>query len=163
MTAKETAIKAGQMLRGREILHMVYEHFSLSEKEGALYDTEDLLSVRMRANDAVEFISNSDSVLAGMRTRPNEETLEVLFLQQVRPFPGLQHDLAEYDRQPFGSEQHSYDFLYSSLRRYIERERRKSTKSRLARALGKGSGDTGTATPRQDGKQGADKQKRGLL
>jgi hypothetical protein len=158
MTAKETAIRAGQMLRGRQILHMVYEHFSLSEREGALYDIEDLLSVKMRSGDAIEFITNWDSVLAGMRIRPNDETLEVLFLQQMRPFPGLQHDLAEYDRQPFGSAQHSYDFLYSSVKRYIERERRKNTRNQLTRALGKGSGDSGNATPGQKGNKGAGKE-----
>jgi len=138
MTEKEKAISAGTLLRGREILHMIYEHSAISEMEGALYDTEDLMAVAMRSNDAREFLTNRDSVLAGMRSRPGEEVLEIWFLKQVRSFPGLQHDLAEYDRQPVGSERHAYAYLYSALSRYIDRERRSNTRSQLTRALGKG-------------------------
>ncbi len=60
-------------------------------------------------------------MLVGMTKVPHDEVLEVLFLQQLRKSAVLEQDLAFYDR--LDADNKSYQFLLSSVRRYLERKR----------------------------------------
>jgi hypothetical protein len=153
--AVETEAKRGRMLKGRQILWMVHDYHKYDEEIGALYDYQDLLSVRLKNDSCLESFMNSwDSVLAGMRVTPAEELLEVLFLAQLRHSQMLKEELAHYDRSKKGSEARTYAFLMESVRRYLERQRLLSNR----KAVSKGLGADGMALAAPDKKQA--KQKR---
>ena len=82
------------------------------------------------------FVQNWEAVLAGMKKVPEEEILENLFREQLRPYPQLSHDFALYDRSEPGKPERTYMFLMQSAKRWIQRQRedrnRKSIQSKLS-------------------------------
>jgi len=154
--AVETEAKRGRMVKGRQILWMVRDYHKYDEEIGALYDYQDLLSVRLKNDSQLESFMNSwDSVLAGMRVTPAEELLEVLFLAQLRHSQVLKEEIAHYDRSKKGSESRTYAFLLESVRRYLERQRLLRNRT----AVSKGLGADGMALPAPSDKK-QKKQKR---
>jgi hypothetical protein len=63
--------KAGRMMKGRQALSIIYEHFRTSEEAGALHDSDDLMNVNMNGDKLEAFIQTWDQVLIGMREDPD--------------------------------------------------------------------------------------------
>eukprot|EP00435_Cladocopium_sp_Y103_P014500 s5070_g3.t1 len=61
-TFKETEATAGRIVRGRQVLFMLHDHFSTNIKHGATYALQDLFSVQLRGDNLKSFISNWQSV-----------------------------------------------------------------------------------------------------
>ena len=57
-TFKETEATAGRIVRGRQVLFMLHDHFSTNIKHGATYALQDLFSVQLRGENLKSFISN---------------------------------------------------------------------------------------------------------
>ena len=94
----------------------------------------------MRATRASRaFINNWDHVNAGMSTDPGENTLEQLFLKQMRQSSAMKVEMEHYDRMGKGHPDHSFDFLYKAVARIIERRRKAKNRDDVVRQLG-GSG-----------------------
>ena len=143
--ADETEAAAGRMLRGRQILWMVYDHHKYDEERGSLYDFKDLMSVHFRGDSHLEaFLSNWDSVLAGMKAQPEASLLEVLFYDQLSKSTVLREEIAHYDRARKGSEERTYAFLLEAARRYLERQRLARNRQAVAKGLGGGSSTPAT-------------------
>ena len=83
-TFKETEATAGRIVRGRQVLFMLHDHFSTNIKHVATYALQDLFSVQLRGENLKSFISNWDQVLAGIVQTPDESVLETLFYKQVK-------------------------------------------------------------------------------
>ena len=101
-TFKETEATAGRIVRGRQVLFMLHEHFSTNIKHGATYALQDLFSVQLRGENQA-FISNWDQVLAGIVQTPDESVLETLFYKQIKNCRAIQHDMNEYHRADEGN------------------------------------------------------------
>ena len=100
----ELEANQGRLVRGRQLLWMVYSRFKVSEEAGALYeyDINDLSAVSLKGDKNLEeFINNWDATLVGLTEAQPETNLEVLFLKQLRKCDCLKHDLAYYDRLHF--------------------------------------------------------------
>ena len=147
---KEAALVGGTSTRGRQALWLFHDHFSTHVHLGAIYALEDLMSVRMRNDDLQSFVTNWDSVLAGLQKPPADDVLETYFHLNIKRFRPLEHDLNIYERAPIGSTERSYKWLYERATQYLERRRlekmRDATRNKLA---GKG----GKATPGIEKKQ----------
>jgi len=141
-TFKETEATAGRIVRGRQVLFMLHDHFSTNIKHGATYALQDLFSVQLRGENLKSFISNWDQVLAGIVQTPAESVLETLFYKQVKSCKAIQHDMNEYHRADEGTEKRTYAFLVSAVRRHLDRERLEANRDRVAKGLsGRGSMD----------------------
>ena len=79
---KETEANEGRIIRGRQVLFMLHDHFSTNMKHGPTYALQDLFSVRLKGDNLKTFISNRDQVLAGIQKVPEESVLETLFYNQ---------------------------------------------------------------------------------
>ena len=67
---KQEALARNAMVTGRQILFLIDQHFRMTEADGAVYDTEHLLSVQIRGERLQESLSTWDTVLAGLRNPP---------------------------------------------------------------------------------------------
>ena len=106
------------MLKGRQILWMVRDHHKLDEERGALYNFQDLMSVKLRGDGNLEsFMNTWESVLSTMHNPPGQDIVEVLFLEQLRHSAVLREEIAHYDRAKRGSSTRSYRFLVESVKR----------------------------------------------
>ena len=119
-TFKETEATAGRIVRGRQVLFMLHDHFSTNIKHGATYALQDLFSVQLRGENLKSFISNWDQVLAGIVQTPDVSVLETLFYKQVKNCKAIQHDMNEYHRADEGTEKRNYGFLVSAVRRHLD-------------------------------------------
>ena len=59
---KETRAKQGRLVKGRQILYLINQHFRVSVEEGCLYDLRDLLAVKLRNGDLKKFVHNWEQV-----------------------------------------------------------------------------------------------------
>ena len=150
-TFKETEATAGRIVRGRQVLFMLHDHFSTNIKHGATYALQDLFSVQLRGENLKSFISNWDQVLAGIVQTPDVSVLETLFYKQVKNCKAIQHDMNEYHRADEGTEKRNYSFLVSAVRRHLDRERLEANRDRVAKGL---SGSGRPSAPAVEGKTG---------
>ena len=67
---QELAAKQCKMLKGRQILWMIHQHFAISQDAGSLYNIADLMSVRLLNDEIESFLNNWNHVLAGMESSP---------------------------------------------------------------------------------------------
>ena len=93
------------MLRGRQILWLIYQHYKTSESGGAMYGMRNLWKVQWKGDDpqSLEAFSNDWSrILGGMNKQPQEHELEECWMEQFRETkdPHLLHILAQYDAMP---------------------------------------------------------------
>ena len=63
---EERAVK-GLLLKGRQILFLIYQHYRMSEVEGHTLDFQDPLAVVMAEEDLKRFLNDWEISLAGLR------------------------------------------------------------------------------------------------
>ena len=76
----------GFRITGRQLLHMVDEHFKMSEADGAVYDMEHLLNVKLRGDNLGKFVDEWESVLSGIKhgDQPDDNMKHTLVLRELR-------------------------------------------------------------------------------
>ena len=145
---KESEAAHARAVRGRQVLYMFEQYFKTNEEVGALYSVEDLLKVSLTNDDLSSFIHNWESVIAGISHVPEELALRDILLRQIRGSHRLKYDLETYDRAKEGTETHSYQFLLSSIKNLLTRERVRKNRDKIAKAHGAKYG----APAQEDGK-----------
>ena len=120
---------------------MIYQHFKTAEEAGALYDLVDLTKVLSstsggRQIDLITFLLNWEAVLSGMKIEPDISVKESLFKEQIKVYKQIEHDIAAYHRAKPGDPERSYNFLMSSAKSYLQRQRgnknRKAVQDKLS-------------------------------
>ena len=135
MLEDERLAKLGQMIKGRQILWMIHEYHKMDAELGALYDIQDLLSVKFRGDDQLEwFYTTWKSVIQNLNEPLSENIQESIFLTQLRESRALKDEIAHYDRVDVDHPDRSYKFLKRTVRKYINRVRKE--KNRRARERG---------------------------
>ena len=136
VTYKEAEAAKGRAVRGRQVLWMFEQYFKTNEEVGALYSVEDLLKVSLINDDLSAFTHNWESVIAGISHVPEELTLRDILLRQIRGSHRLKYDLETYDRAKEGTETHSYQFLLTSIKNLLTRERVRKNREKIAKSHG---------------------------
>ena len=75
-TFKEAEANEGRIVRGRQVLFMLHDHFSTNMKHGSTYALQDLFGVHLKGENLKTFISNWGQVLAGIQKVPEESVLQ---------------------------------------------------------------------------------------
>ena len=130
-TLMERPAKAGKMATGRQLLHMVYSYYRISEVDGALLDLEDLMNVRLHGDDLRSFLTDWENVLTTMAVQPQEMVLDTLFRKQLSRSAALKDQMSYYERLSIGHADRSYDFLLSIVRKRLEQQRRNRNRDEL--------------------------------
>jgi hypothetical protein len=136
----EEEAKAKRLIRGRQILWLMYEEYRINEEAGSLMDLSDLMKVILKKEHSkVEhlsrFMMNWDSVLAGMKNPPGSEDLQVMLFEQIKHVPCLSTDIAIYERASPGSEDRSYEFLTKAIRRILEKNKQEKNRKDIVKSL----------------------------
>ena len=86
---------------------MVDEHFRMSEADGAAYDVEHLLNVKLRGDHLEKFISEWETILSGIKhgEQPDEIIKHTLVLRELRESHVLKDYIRDYERLEVGSDQ----------------------------------------------------------
>ena len=124
----EEEAKVKRLIKGRQILWMIYEEYRLNQEAGALHDITDLMKLQLKKEHTkVEhldtFMLNWRTIIAGMKEEPPETTLQVMLCERVRNLQCLAADIAVYDRAKAGTFERSYRFLVEAIDRLLERHK----------------------------------------
>ena len=75
-------------------------------------------------------------VTSNMRKLPDEETMEVIYHDAVKGYPGLSEDMAHYNRLDEGSGgDRTFDYLYNSVNRYLARKKQDRNRNALSKSV----------------------------
>ena len=116
------------------MLLMFDQHLKTSEEAGILYGTEDLLKVTLDGDDLKSFLRKWEAVLVGMSHVPDPATLKDLCYREVKNSRKLRYDLDIYEKALDGTKDKLYDFLVTAVRRYLDRERRRTNRDKVSQA-----------------------------
>ena len=148
---KESEAAHARAVRGRQVLYMFEQYFKTNEEVGALYSVEDLLKVSLINDDLSSFLHNWESVIAGISHVPEELTLRDILLRQIRGCHKLKYDLDTCDRAKEGTETHTCQFILSSIKNLLTRERVRKNRDKIAKAHGAKYGAPAPESSRQRG------------
>ena len=85
-------------MTGRQILLMIYDYFRVTEVDNNILDLEDIIAIKINNDDSRRFYGEWEMTLTGIRNMPDEEWLETLLKSQIKGHPGLNEDMAYYNR-----------------------------------------------------------------
>ena len=132
----------GRWMKGRQVLHMVYEDFKVSRSIGHVVDWTDLQACRVCNDDLVKFFVQWDEILFQMDDPPNEGILKNTFLKRIGSSPELERYFSVINMKPFDHE----DRQYPGLRRMVEQCIAQRNEESIRRAWTK-TGATAAASP----------------
>ena len=135
MIKTELMAKADRMLSGRQALHMVYSYFKTDVENGMVYDIEDLIAVTLQGNNLESFLHKWDRVLLGLATEIDERTKKALFISKVKDCQAFRQEYLHYKRLDDNDPNKSYEYLYKSMKKIVEKERREFVRDSEIKAL----------------------------
>jgi len=134
----EEYVKKGRSAPGLVLLKIVHEYYATSKHAEVVYNITDLQKVQIKAGNVEGFQNSWEMVLQGMKKVPDDETLEHLYYEAIKTFPGVHEDVAHYERQDEdGGGERSYKFLHDAVDRHIRRRRQLAVRVAMDRMLGK--------------------------
>ena len=94
-------LKQGIMIKGRQVTWLVFDHFRLSDVDGAMLNWDEILGIKlnMPGDNIRQFINDWDTVFANITSSPDPEMLESLFKRQLDKSILLKNTMALYDQE----------------------------------------------------------------
>ena len=120
---EQRAQKDDRFLRGRQIAHMIYEHFRATGAYEAVQGPSDLFNMRSQNDDVQDFDTRWDQALLACEMR-TEMVLEGLYKSKLQDSVQLLTVLALYEQENIrnirNKEQPSYARLKTTVRRHVD-------------------------------------------
>ena len=137
--ASEKAFNENSVLKGRQMLKIIYDHFETDEAYGHINDITDLMSMRMKdpknINQLRPFIDNWHHVLDGLRNKPSIDMLQVMFYERVKDIPQLSQEIGIYDRARYGEKEKTYEWLMEAVERLLKRRHLEANRNSIKNNL----------------------------
>ena len=130
LTSKERSVwrntkprKKDRFLRGRQIVHFIYDYFRVTGTNDSVENYTDLFTIVLRNDDIQEFDSKWDGILLSVTKIPHDDILERLYKLRVRESEKLKTvlelDDLEIHHKKIGPDYHR---LEAVVKRSIEQE-----------------------------------------
>ena len=114
----------GEMLKGRQIAWLILQHFKTNPKMGVFYNVTDIGQVKWRGDTPRQvhtFMMIWKYILHNTKTKiPTDELAEIL-LTKLEKSNVLKGDIDAYNRMKEDDPDRTYDYLMSSMVRYLDR------------------------------------------
>ena len=91
------AQKEDRFFRGRQIAHLIYEYFRVTEANDSVENYADLFTIALRNDDIQEFDSKWDGILLSMTKIPSDDIVEALHKIRIRESEKFKTVLELYD------------------------------------------------------------------
>ena len=138
-SAKQERRRAGSeslvpMLRGRQALWLIYEHFRTTTSDGTLYGFRHFQLVEWKGDEVSQlehFDAEVTRVLGGMENMPREEDINDHYVRQFRKTKTMKEDIAYFDRLENGHPDKSWKYLRKCLRKQCFRIRATKNEDQL--------------------------------
>jgi len=134
----EACLREGRIAKGREVFRIILRYYSTNKTADVIFQITDLQRIKLVSGNLETFQNSWLSVLQGMRKRPDDEQLELMYFEGVSSHPDLSEDVAHYRRQEEGDKDRSYTFLFNAVKRSVVRTREARMRADLHKAIGGG-------------------------
>ena len=94
---EQKAQKQDSLLRGRQTVYLICEHFRVIGANDSVENYTDLFTIGLRKDDIQEFDSKWDGILLSMNKIPHDDILEGLYKLRIRDTEKLKTVLELYD------------------------------------------------------------------
>ncbi len=126
--------KQGVTTTGRQVLWVIYHHYSMDKYLEQVYSYVDLVAVRFHGDAQLEsFLNKWRDVANNMVETPSEMFLTQLFLEQIKQSTALQNEVTMYHQAGQGHPDRTYCFLCESAWKLVERWRCDTNKQEMFR------------------------------
>ena len=78
------AQKDNRVIQGRQITHMLYQHFRITGTNESVLEVSDFVSFILRGEDVQGFDTKRDGVLLSMTETSKDDILENMYRQKLR-------------------------------------------------------------------------------
>ena len=94
-------LKQQKMMKGRQITWLVFDHFKLSDVDGAMLNWDEIirLQLHMPGDNVKQFLNDWDTTFANINGTPDPVIPESLFKRQLEKSNQLKQTLALYDQE----------------------------------------------------------------
>jgi hypothetical protein len=118
LVREERAPEAGAMLRGRQILFLMYDYFKTNVHMALIYSVTDLAKLTYPGGKNMHsFRHRWGLTTASMSDKLNHDTLASILLQRIESSNGLRGGIAYYHRRHEGHSDKTYAFLKQCMDR----------------------------------------------
>lgn len=134
---EEQQAQSFQMLKGRQILWLIYEHFRLSDGDRRTQIMMELTLLRVASRGLTGFLVQWDLLLVRMqqKERPESSMLLTLFEAQVRDHPSMAKYIGSWDLQP--PSQRTYESHHKMVTIVVSQLQRDKNKRNLKKHIDK--------------------------
>ena len=135
-------------LKGRQVLWLIYEFFSVGDTHEKIHRIHDLMKVEWRGDDKIaEFLDDWTDVYTQMARKPDHDTVREILMTQVRKSTReLKHALEEWDK--LEPEEQTVAWMMEVLNRKVDTRRRLENKAEVSASVAAGrKGNTQPAAP----------------
>ena len=112
--------KKGRLMTGRQVAYMIYEHFRMSEVEGAVWQVGDLIHLELMNDNLRAFDTRWAEIIQGMPAVPDDVFLESLYEKQLLKSQQFQPSMMQYRLSVLHEkEKRSYEKLRQLVRVHL--------------------------------------------
>ena len=121
---EDLLMRNGKDLTGRQALRIVYKAFTLNEVQEELFNVTHLQQIPYSGDDHMdEFLDIWIRVVNDQNGDTTEKQLEHIFYEKIKGSKNLKPWIEYYDRIGEEHPDHTYDYLLTSLRTYLQKVR----------------------------------------
>ena len=137
-TLDEKALMQGKLLKGRQLVWLIFDHFRLNADMKLVYDIEDITALEYPGDAQIHsFWRLWFMMVAECETTLGEKALRNILYRQLKKSTELVQDLAYYDRQPEGHEHKMYQYLIKIMERMMERRQEEKNQDDWKKGINK--------------------------
>ena len=112
-----------------------FRYYATGKSAEVLFSLNDLQKVTLRGDNIEGFQNSWVMVLSGLYKNLDLDVFEYCYFQQVKDFRPLLEDIAHYNREEEGSKGQSYEYLYDSVNRHLQRTRQHKMREAFSKGL----------------------------
>ena len=151
-TSQKMLSVGDEMLKGRQILHMIHRWFATSSVMKSFTDINILSQVSLKGNYLSDFLHRWDKVLIRIDTKPNDLQLRSMFHRQVEPCQVLSQEMNSYKHMLDSDPRKCYRWLRDIVEKEIFLHRQKINNAHIVeRIVGPSTKSTHNALPATTG------------
>ena len=127
---EKIAAQNNSVVKGRQLVWLLYNHFQTNPSMGFVYSITDLTNLEWMGDAKMQsFLYVWYVMVSGMPGDIEQTTLRNLLHEKIEKSSVLAYDLSHYDRLPEGHQDKSYAFLISCMERYVQKTSQKKNRN----------------------------------
>ena len=138
----------GKLVKGRQILWLINEHFRTSTTTDSYYDVLDLAELSYPGDAKMTtFFYLWDICISSMDPKLPDDTLRDILVKKLKSSQAIKEDLAHYNRLDHGHPEKTYQWIRGRMDAYLLRKQIEKNQEEKSNMFKRGGGNPNPANP----------------